>query len=214
MSKLEKPVVIGITGGSGSGKTTIAHKIVDQMQENEHVLIMTQDSYYKDNTGIPMSERMNINYDHPDAFDIPLLKAQINDLLNYKPIEMPVYDFKEHTRSTETIHIEPADIIILEGILVLANEEIRDLMDIKVYVDTDDDIRFIRRLERDIDERGRSIDSVIDQYLGTVKPMYHQFIEPTKRYADIIVPEGGENNVAIDMLTTKVHAILRKETAN
>ncbi|MDF7672244.1 uridine kinase [Lactobacillus sp. ESL0701] len=214
MSKLEKPVVIGITGGSGSGKTTIAHKIVDQMQENEHVLIMTQDSYYKDNTGIPMSERMNINYDHPDAFDIPLLKAQINDLLNYKPIEMPVYDFKEHTRSTETIHIEPADIIILEGILVLANEEIRDLMDIKVYVDTDDDIRFIRRLERDIDERGRSIDSVIDQYLGTVKPMYHQFIEPTKRYADIIVPEGGENNVAIDMLTTKVHAILRKEAAN
>ncbi|MDF7669290.1 uridine kinase [Lactobacillus sp. ESL0703] len=213
MSKLEKPVVIGITGGSGSGKTTIAHKIVDQMQENEHVLIMTQDSYYKDNTGISMSERMNINYDHPDAFDIPLLKAQINDLLNYKPIEMPVYDFKEHTRSDETIHIEPADIIILEGILVLANEEIRDLMDIKVYVDTDDDIRFIRRLERDIDERGRSINSVIEQYLGTVKPMYHQFIEPTKRYADIIIPEGGENNVAIDMLTTKVHAILRKEAA-
>ncbi|MDF7683272.1 uridine kinase [Lactobacillus sp. ESL0679] len=214
MSKLEKPVVIGITGGSGSGKTTIAHKIVDQMQENEHVLIMTQDSYYKDNTGIPMSERMKINYDHPDAFDIPLLKAQINDLLNYKPIEMPVYDFKEHTRSSETIHIEPADIIILEGILVLGSEEIRDLMDIKVYVDTDDDIRFIRRLERDINERGRSIDSVISQYLSTVKPMYHQFIEPTKRYADIIVPEGGANDVAIDMLTTKVHAILRKEVTN
>ncbi|WEV51535.1 uridine kinase [Lactobacillus sp. ESL0731] len=214
MSKLEKPVVIGITGGSGSGKTTIAHKIVDQMQENEHVLIMTQDSYYKDNTGIPMSERMKINYDHPDAFDIPLLKAQINDLLNYKPIEMPVYDFKEHTRSSETIHIEPADIIILEGILVLGSEEIRNLMDIKVYVDTDDDIRFIRRLERDINERGRSIDSVISQYLSTVKPMYHQFIEPTKRYADIIVPEGGANDVAIDMLTTKVHAILRKEVTN
>ncbi|WEV71257.1 uridine kinase [Lactobacillus sp. ESL0785] len=211
MSKLEKPVVIGITGGSGSGKTTIAHKIVDQMQENEHVLIMTQDSYYKDNTGIPMSQRMTINYDHPDAFDIPLLKAQINDLLNYQPIEMPVYDFKEHTRSKQTIHVEPADIIILEGILVLASEEIRDLMDIKVYVDTDDDIRFIRRLERDIQDRGRSIDSVIEQYLGTVKPMYHQFIEPTKRYADIIVPEGGENDVAIDMLTTKVHAILGKK---
>ncbi|WP_223896791.1 uridine kinase [Lactobacillus huangpiensis] len=212
MSRLEKPVVIGITGGSGSGKTTIAQKIVAQMQEDEHVLIMTQDSYYKDNTGIPMDIRMKINYDHPDAFDVPLLEKQLRDLLAYKAIEMPVYDFKEHTRSKKTIHKEPADIIILEGILVLANKEIRDLMDIKVYVDTDDDIRFIRRLERDLSERGRSIDSVIDQYLSTVKPMYHQFIEPTKRYADIIVPEGGKNDVAIDMLTTKVHSILsRKE---
>ena len=212
MSRLEKPVVIGITGGSGSGKTTIAQKIVAQMQEDEHVLIMKQDSYYKDNTGIPMDIRMKINYDHPDAFDVPLLEKQLRDLLAYKAIEMPVYDFKEHTRSKKTIHKEPADIIILEGILVLANKEIRDLMDIKVYVDTDDDIRFIRRLERDLSERGRSIDSVIDQYLSTVKPMYHQFIEPTKRYADIIVPEGGKNDVAIDMLTTKVHSILsRKE---
>ena len=212
MSRLEKPVVIGITGGSGSGKTTIAQKIVAQMQEDEHVLIMTQDSYYKDNTGIPMDIRMKINYDHPDAFDVSLLEKQLRDLLAYKAIEMPVYDFKEHTRSKKTIHKEPADIIILEGILVLANKEIRDLMDIKVYVDTDDDIRFIRRLERDLSERGRSIDSVIDQYLSTVKPMYHQFIEPTKRYADIIVPEGGKNDVAIDMLTTKVHSILsRKE---
>ena len=211
MSRLERPVVIGITGGSGSGKTTIAQKIVAQMQENEHVLIMTQDSYYKDNTGIPMAKRMKINYDHPDAFDVPLLEKQLLDLLAYKPIEMPVYDFKEHTRSQKTIHKEPADIIILEGILVLANKEIRDLMDIKVYVDTDDDIRFIRRLERDLNERGRSIESVIDQYLSTVKPMYHQFIEPTKRYADIIVPEGGKNDVAIDMLTTKVHSILSKK---
>ena len=211
MSRLEKPVVIGITGGSGRGKTTIAQKIVAQMQEDEHVLIMTQDSYYKDNTGIPMDIRMKINYDHPDAFDVPLLEKQLRDLLAYKPIEMPVYDFKEHNRSQKTIHKEPADIIILEGILVLANKEIRDLMDIKVYVDTDDDIRFIRRLERDLNERGRSIESVIDQYLSTVKPMYHQFIEPTKRYADIIVPEGGKNDVAIDMLTTKVHSILSKK---
>lgn len=211
MSQLKKPVVIGITGGSGSGKTTIAHKIVKQMQENEHVLIMTQDSYYKDNTGIPMSARLNINYDHPNAFDIPLLSKQLRSLLNYEAIEMPVYDFKEHTRSKETIHTDPVDIIILEGILVLSNEEIRNLMDIKVYVDTDDDIRFIRRLQRDLQERGRSIDSVIEQYLGTVKPMYHQFIEPTKRYADIIIPEGGDNDVAIDMLTTKVHSILSKD---
>lgn len=139
---------------------------------------------------------------------MPLLEAQLSQLMHRKPIEMPIYDFTEHTRSNETIHVEPADIIILEGILVLFNEDIRNLMDIKVYVDTDDDIRFIRRLERDMKERGRSLDSVINQYLGTVKPMYNQFIEPTKRYADIIVPEGGENDVAIDMLTTKIQSVL------
>lgn len=131
--------------------------------------------------------------------------------MHRKAVEMPVYDFTEHTRSSKTIHVEPADIIILEGILVLADENLRNLMDIKVYVDTDDDIRFIRRLERDLKERGRSLDSVIDQYLATVKPMYHQFIEPTKRYADIIVPEGGENNVAIDMLTTKMRSVLAND---
>lgn len=208
MTNLDKPVIIGITGGSGSGKTTIAHKIAEEFDDNDHVIIITQDSYYKDNTGIPMEERMKINYDHPDAFDMPLLEKQLGQLLNRQAIEMPTYDFTAHTRSKETVHVEPANIIILEGILVLFSKEIRDLMDIKVYVDTDDDIRFIRRLERDIKERGRSLDSVINQYLATVKPMYHQFIEPTKRYADIIVPEGGANNVAIDMLTTKVESIL------
>ena len=210
MGKLDKPVVIGIAGGSGSGKTTIAHEIADEIHDDDHIIIITQDSYYKDNTGVPMETRMKINYDHPDAFDMPLLEAQINQLLHRKPVEMPTYDFTAHTRSDKTIHIEPADIIILEGILVLSNEAIRDLMDIKVYVDTDDDIRFIRRLQRDMKERGRSLDSVINQYLLTVKPMYHQFIEPTKRYADIIVPEGGENDVAIDMLTTKVRSVLNK----
>ena len=199
MGKLEKPVIIGIAGGSGSGKTTIAHEIADNINDNDHdrIMIMTQDSYYKDNTGVSMEERMKINYDHPDAFDMPLLEAQLNQLMHRKPIEMPTYDFT-------------ADIIILEGILVLFNEDIRNLMDIKVYVDTDDDIRFIRRLERDMKERGRSLDSVINQYLGTVKPMYNQFIEPTKRYADIIVPEGGENDVAIDMLTTKIQSVLNQ----
>ena len=210
MGKLEKPVVIGMAGGSGSGKTTIAHEIADEIHDDDHIIIITQDSYYKDNTGVPMETRMKINYDHPDAFDMPLLEAQINQLLHRKPVEMPTYDFTAHTRSDKTIHIEPADIIILEGILVLSSEAIRDLMDIKVYVDTDDDIRFIRRLQRDMKERGRSLDSVINQYLLTVKPMYHQFIEPTKRYADIIVPEGGENDVAIDMLTTKVRSVLNK----
>ncbi|TSO26684.1 uridine kinase [Lactobacillus sp. LL6] len=208
MTNLDKPVIIGITGGSGSGKTTIAHKIAEEFDDNDRITIITQDSYYKDNTGIPMEERMNINYDHPNAFDMPLLEKQLGMLLKRQAIEMPTYDFTAHTRSDETVHVEPADIIILEGILVLFNEEIRDLMDIKVYVDTDDDIRFIRRLERDMKERGRSLDSVINQYMDTVKPMYHQFIEPTKRYADIIVPEGGANNVAIDMLTTKVESIL------
>ena len=210
MGKLDKPVVIGIAGGYGSGKTTIAHEIADEIHDDDHIIIITQDSYYKDNTGVPMETRMKINYDHPDAFDMPLLEAQINQLLHRKPVEMPTYDFTAHTRSDKTIHIEPADIIILEGILVLSSEAIRDLMDIKVYVDTDDDIRFIRRLQRDMKERGRSLDSVINQYLLTVKPMYHQFIEPTKRYADIIVPEGGENDVAIDMLTTKVRSVLNK----
>lgn len=208
MTQLDKPVIIGIAGGSGSGKTTIAHEIADEINADDHITIMTQDSYYKDNTGVPMAERKKINYDHPDAFDMPLLEDQLNQLLHRKPIEMPTYDFTAHTRSEKTIHVEPSDIIILEGILVLSNEAIRNLMDIKVYVDTDDDIRFIRRLERDIKERGRSLDSVINQYLSTVKPMYHQFIEPTKRYADIIVPEGGENDVAIDMLTTKVRSVL------
>ncbi|WP_281829965.1 MULTISPECIES: uridine kinase [Lactobacillus] len=208
MTQLDKPVIIGIAGGSGSGKTTIAHEIADEINDDDHITILTQDSYYKDNTGVPMAERKKINYDHPDAFDMPLLEAQLNQLLHRKPIEMPTYDFTAHTRSEKTIYVEPSDIIILEGILVLSNEAIRNLMDIKVYVDTDDDIRFIRRLERDMKERGRSLDSVINQYLSTVKPMYHQFIEPTKRYADIIVPEGGENDVAIDMLTTKVRSVL------
>ncbi|EEU21808.1 uridine kinase [Lactobacillus mulieris] len=211
MTELKRPIVIGIAGGSGSGKTTIAHEVARLINDDDHIITLTQDSYYKDNTGIPMSERQKINYDHPDAFDMPLLVAQINQLMHRKAVEMPVYDFTEHTRSSKTIHVEPADIIILEGILVLADEDLRDLMDIKVYVDTDDDIRFIRRLERDLKERGRSLDSVIDQYLATVKPMYHQFIEPTKRYADIIVPEGGENNVAIDMLTTKMRSVLAND---
>lgn len=211
MTELKRPIVIGIAGGSGSGKTTIAHEVARLINDDDHIITLTQDSYYKDNTGIPMSERKKIDYDHPDAFDMPLLVAQINQLMHRKAVEMPVYDFTEHTRSSKTIHVEPADIIILEGILVLADENLRNLMDIKVYVDTDDDIRFIRRLERDLKERGRSLDSVIDQYLATVKPMYHQFIEPTKRYADIIVPEGGENNVAIDMLTTKMRSVLAND---
>jgi uridine kinase len=211
MTNSTRPLVIGIAGGSGSGKTTIAHEIAHAVHDDDRILIMTQDAYYKDNAGIPMAARMKINYDHPDAFDMPLLVSQLQQILKRQAIEIPVYDFTAHTRSNKTTHAEPADIVILEGILALADERLRQLMDIKIYVDTDDDIRFIRRLQRDMKERGRSLDSVIQQYLKTVKPSYHQFIEPSKRYADIIVPEGGQNNVAIDMLTIKVKSILNKQ---
>lgn len=207
----KRPIIIGIAGGSGSGKTTIAHEIYDQLQQDDHILIMTQDSYYKNNDNLSMADRKKINYDHPDAFDMPLLVEQLRQLMDYKAVEMPVYDFTAHTRSEKTIHTEPADIIILEGILVLGEENLRDLMSIKVFVDTDDDIRFIRRLVRDVNKRGRTMENVIEQYLTTVRVMHEQFIEPSKRYADIIIPEGAHNLVAIDLLTTKISSIINKD---
>lgn len=204
-----RPIIIGVTGGSGSGKTTVSKAIYNQLH-GQAIQIITQDTYYNDQSSMTMAERKAVNYDHPLAFDTDLLIKQLTDLRNNKAIEMPVYDYTQYTRSAETVHVEPQDVIILEGILILDGERLRDLMDIKVYVDTDDDIRIIRRIKRDMAERGRTLDSVINQYLATVKPMYHQFVEPTKRYADIIVPEGGENRVAIDILTTKVRDILVK----
>lgn len=204
----QKPVVIGVTGGSGSGKTTVSRKIFNELS-NYSIMILQQDSYYKDQSNMTMAQRKKVNYDHPMAFDYDLIIQQLKQLLKYQPIEKPVYDYNQFTRSKETIHQDPREVIILDGILILDDERLRDLMDIKVFVDTDDDIRLIRRIERDMHERGRSLDSIIKQYLTTVKPMYHQFVEPTKRYADIIVPEGGENQVAIDLLTTKMRAILR-----
>ena len=204
-----RPIILGVTGGSGSGKTTVSKAIYNQLH-GQAIQIITQDTYYNDQSSMTMAERKAVNYDHPLAFDTDLLIKQLTDLRNNKAIEMPVYDYTQYTRSAETVHVEPQDVIILEGILILDDERLRDLMDIKVYVDTDDDIRIIRRIKRDMAERGRTLDSVINQYLATVKPMYHQFVEPTKRYADIIVPEGGENRVAIDILTTKVRDILVK----
>lgn len=206
----KKPLVIGIAGGSGSGKTTVAQEISKRLPE-DRVLILTEDSYYKDNSALTMEERKEVNYDHPNAYDTPLLVEQLKDLLNYKPVEMPTYNFNILSRAKDTIHTEPADIIILEGILVLASEELRKFMDIKLFVDADDDIRFIRRLKRDTQERGRSIDWIIDQYLATVKPSYNQFIEPSKKYADIIIPQGGENNVAIDMVSSKLLSIINEK---
>ncbi|HAZ2719644.1 TPA: uridine kinase [Enterococcus faecium] len=202
-----KPIIIGVTGGSGSGKTSVSRAIFNNFPDHS-IMMLEQDSYYKDQSHLSFEERLNTNYDHPFAFDNDLLIQHVGDLLNYKAIEKPVYDYVAHTRRQATIIQEPKEVIILEGILILEDERLRDLMDIKVYVDTDDDIRIIRRIKRDMEERGRTLDSVIEQYLTVVKPMYHQFIEPTKRYADIIVPEGGENHVAIDLITTKVASFL------
>ncbi|HFD3477775.1 TPA: uridine kinase [Enterococcus faecium] len=202
-----KPIIIGVTGGSGNGKTSVSRAIFNNFPDHS-IMMLEQDSYYKDQSHLSFEERLNTNYDHPFAFDNDLLIQHVGDLLNYKAIEKPVYDYVAHTRSQATIIQEPKEVIILEGILILEDERLRDLMDIKVYVDTDDDIRIIRRIKRDMEERGRTLDSVIEQYLTVVKPMYHQFIEPTKRYADIIVPEGGENHVAIDLITTKVASFL------
>ncbi|MCD9218070.1 uridine kinase [Lactobacillus delbrueckii subsp. lactis] len=203
----QKPLVIGIAGGSGSGKTTVSKEISKRLPA-DRVLILTEDAYYNDNSALSMDERKKINYDHPNAYDTDLLIEQLQDLLDGKAIEMPTYNFNILSRAKDTIHVEPANIIILEGILVLASEELRKFMDIKLFVDADDDIRFIRRLQWDTQERGRSIDWIISQYLATVKPSYNQFVEPSKKYADIIIPQGGENQVAIDMVSSKLLSII------
>lgn len=205
----KKPVVIGIAGGSGSGKTSVT-KAIYECFKGHSIMLLEQDYYYKDQSYLPFEERLQTNYDHPFAFDNDLLIEHLNQLLQYKGIEKPVYDYTIHTRSNEVIHVEPKDVIILEGILVLEDERLRDLMDIKLYVDTDADLRIIRRMLRDIKERGRTLESVIDQYVGVVRPMHNQFIEPTKRYADIIIPEGGQNHVAIDLMVTKIKTILEQ----
>ncbi|MFJ8063087.1 uridine kinase [Psychrobacillus sp. NPDC096426] len=201
------PLIIGITGGSGSGKTSVTNAISEVFKDHS-VVVIEQDYYYKDQSHLKFEERLNTNYDHPFAFDNDLLIEHIRDLLNNKAIEKPVYDYAQHTRSNETITIEPKDVIILEGILVLEDERLRNLMDIKLFVDTDSDLRIIRRIMRDIHERGRTVESVVEQYLTVVRPMHNQFIEPTKKYADIIIPEGGQNEVAIDLMVTKIKTIL------
>ncbi|MFQ4154443.1 uridine kinase [Pediococcus pentosaceus] len=210
MSTKNSPIIIGVTGGSGSGKTTVSQKILEELHGHS-ISIIQQDSYYKDQAEKTMEERRAVNYDHPLAFDADLLYEHLKMLKNNQKIEVPIYDYKISTRSSEVIEQDPTDVIILEGILILADERIRDMLDIKVYVDTDDDIRIIRRIRRDMEQRARTLDSIINQYLMGVKPMYHQFIEPTKRYADVIVPEGGKNSVAIDLLVTKVRDILSED---
>ncbi|PKG24468.1 uridine kinase [Niallia nealsonii] len=206
-----KPVVIGVAGGSGSGKTSVSKAVFESFNDHS-ILMIEQDFYYKDQTNLPFEERLKTNYDHPLAFDTELLIDHIEKLLRYETIEKPVYDYNIHTRSKETITVEPKDVIIIEGILILEDERLRDLMDIKLFVDTDADLRIIRRLKRDIQDRGRTMDSVIDQYVNVVRPMHNQFIEPTKRYADIIIPEGGQNHVAIDLMVTKIQTILEQKS--
>lgn len=207
---MKKPILIGITGGTGSGKSTVAKSIYRNFKK-ESISIIMQDSYYKDQSSMTFEERTKTNYDHPHAFDTPLLIEHLKSLVSGQAIEMPIYDFTIHNRKEETVREEPKDIIIVEGILILEDERLRNLFDIKIYVDTDADIRILRRLTRDIRDRGRTLESVIDQYLSVVRPMHLQFIEPTKRYADLIVPEGGKNQVAIDILVSTIKQHLTQE---
>jgi len=199
---MQDVMVIGIAGGSGSGKTTLANNIREVF--NDKVIILCHDYYYKSNEGIPLEERKKLNYDHPDSFDTDLLIEQLKELKEGKTAYHPVYSFVEHTRLNESVELKPTKVIIIEGILIFENKELCDLMDIKVFVDTDGDVRIIRRLLRDVQERGRDLDSVVNQYLSTVKPMHEEFVDPSKRRADIIIPEGGSNTVALSMLLERI----------
>lgn len=203
-----KSVVIGIAGGTGSGKTSVTHAILKELSKvGTYSVLLEQDSYYKQNNK-SFSERVKDNYDHPNAIDFDLLIQHVKDLLSGKSIEKPVYNFKEYNREKFTETIQPNKIIIVEGILILANEELRELLDMKIFVDTDDDERLLRRMERDIKERGRSFDSVKEQYMRTVKPMHLEFVEPSKRYADVIIPRGKDNLVGIKMVSSRLKSLL------
>lgn len=204
----QTPYVIGVAGGTGSGKTTLANNLLDAFADE--ALILSHDYYYLPHDDMTLEERQKLNYDHPNAFETDLMIRDVQKLRSFEPIDRPQYSFVEHTRLTETVHVEPKPLVILEGILLFENQALLDLMDIKVYVDTDADIRLIRRLLRDVKERGRSLDSVINQYMNTVKPMHEQFVEPSKKNADIIIPEGGQNQVALQMLIDRLDAMLHR----
>ncbi|WP_367398807.1 uridine kinase [Neisseria perflava] len=206
---MQNPIIIGVAGGSGSGKTTIARALYQSFRDHP-ITIIEQDYYYKDQTHRSFAERCTQNYDHPFAFDNDLLYQQLTQLRNHEAVELPQYDYVQHTRSAHTKHQPPVDVIILEGILALYDEQVHSLMDIKLFVDTDADLRFIRRMSRDVAERGRTVQSITEQYCGQVRPMHNQFVEPTKRYADIIIPCNEENPVAVDILVAKVRDVLGK----
>ena len=202
-----KPLTIGVAGGTGSGKTTVVEKLVEAAGESNTVRL-PHDAYYREMSHLSIEEREQINWDHPDALETELLVYHLRELLEGRPVEIPQYDFRTYSRSPQTLHIEPSPVIIVDGILILAERKLRELLDIKIYVDTDADIRFIRRLTRDVLERGRSLNSVIEQYLSTVRPMHNDFVEPSKRYADLIIPEGGHNYRAIEMLVARVKEVV------
>ena len=199
-----KPFIIGIAGGSGSGKSTVARNVA-QALETGSVAFIDMDAYYLNFAHLPLPERRKINWDHPDAFDWELLVCQLATLAAGQPIDKPVYDFVTHTRSDRTVVVPPARVVVIDGILLFSDPRVRDLCDVKVFVDADADIRLMRRLRRDINKRGRTLEEVLDQYLTTVQPMHLQFVEPSKRYADIIVPRGGHNAVAVEMIVAKIH---------
>lgn len=210
MTKRTTPLVIGIAGGTGSGKTTIANVILGRVG-TQHIAYLPHDAYYKDLKDLPVTQRDMINFDHPDSLDTDLLIEQIKQLKEWKSIELPVYDFKTHTRTPRSLTVQPQSVIIVEGILIFVEQALREEFDVKIFVDTDPDIRFIRRLQRDIAERGRTTDSVIQQYLNTVRPMHLEFVDPSKRSADVIIPEGGLNTVAMDMVVARLRDLLRSE---
>jgi uridine kinase len=207
MKKKPDPLVIGIAGGSGSGKTTVSHAILERVGR-ERIAYLPHDAYYKDLSLLSPEKRMEVNFDHPNSLESELMTEHIKKLKRWESIELPIYDFKSHVRTSEHRTISPRGVILVEGILIFGEKSLRDLFDVKIFVDTDNDLRFIRRLKRDIEERGRSTESVINQYLNTVRPMHLEFVEPSKRYADVIIPEGGFNVVAMDMVIARIESLL------
>jgi uridine kinase len=201
------PLVIGIAGGSGSGKTTVAQTILQRVGP-ERISFLQHDAYYKPLSGLPPTQRVDVNFDHPNSLETELLTKHILQLKEGRPVEVPIYDFSTHTRTDRTYTVQPRGVILVEGILIFTEVSLRDLFDVKLFVDTDSDLRFIRRLERDISERGRTLDMVVKQYLSTVRPMHLEFVEPSKRYADVVIPEGGFNAAALDMVVARIETML------
>jgi uridine kinase len=205
-----RPIIIGVAGGTGSGKTTVANQILDRVG-TDHVAYIPHDAYYRDLSHLSPEERAQVNFDHPDSLETELLVEHLKALRIGHAVEIPIYDFTAHTRTDRTHHVDVAPVILVEGILIFVESELRRLFDVKIYIDTDADVRFIRRLRRDIEERGRSVESVCEQYLLTVRPMHLEFVEPSKRYADVIIPEGGFNEVAIEMVAARINGMLQEQ---